>query len=85
MCKLQSREAQFIHELRKKDLIFVSIQEQLKKLQKEKNINYLNNFVSPPQLISPNSMKVSFFYIGIILTKFNQRWRKIIILMAFKN
>lgn len=41
--KLQSRETQFVHELRKKELLFSGIQEQFKKLQKEKNIPYLNN------------------------------------------
>lgn len=42
--KLQSREAQFIHELRKKDQLFSSLQEQLKRAQKEKNVNFINSF-----------------------------------------
>lgn len=41
--KFQSRETQFIHEIRKKDLLFSNLQEQLKKVQKEKNLSYSNN------------------------------------------
>ena len=59
--KMQSRETQFIHELRKKELIFANTQEQLKKLQKDKNILYVNSFASSQNLNLTNSMKVFFF------------------------
>jgi hypothetical protein len=42
--KIQNRESQFQTELRRKDQTIKTMQDQVRKLQAEKNINYRNSF-----------------------------------------
>ena len=55
LLKIQNREAQYLHDMRKKELTLQNFQEQLKKYQKEKNIQYLNTINLPNPLLKAPS------------------------------
>ena len=59
LVKIQSKEIQNQHENRKKEIAFNSLQEQFRKIQKEKNSNFIN-VISISSQLSQNFVKISF-------------------------